>query len=76
MGIINVFLGFLGVIALVGIIAGGFLMMTSGGNAEKSETGRKAATAGVIGLIIIFISYAIAVFVINQLVTATGATPL
>lgn len=73
MTIVRVLLGFLGIIAIIGIIAGGFIMMTSGGNAEKNETGRKAITAGVIGLIIIFTAYAIAAFVISQLITATGA---
>jgi len=71
--IVNVLLGFLGIIAIVGIIAGGFIMMTSGGNAEKQAGGQKAVAAGAIGLVIIFTAYAIAQFVISQLITATGA---
>lgn len=74
MNVVRILLGFLGVIAIIGIIAGGFLMMTAGGNTERNDTGRKAITAGVIGLVIIFTAYAIASFVINQLITATGAT--
>ena len=73
MSIVNLLFGFLGVLAIVGIVFGGFKMMTSGGNAEKTADGQKVVAAGVIGLVIIFLAYAIASFVINQLITATGA---
>lgn len=71
MTIINVILGFLGIVAIIGILYGGFQMMTAGGNSEQSESGKKAAVAGVIGLAIIFISYAIARFVMLTLVNVT-----
>ena len=76
MGVVNVFLGFLGVIAIVIILYGGFVWLTSAGNEEKVGQAKKIITAGIVGLIIIFISYAIAVFVINQLIIATGAEAL
>lgn len=69
--VINILMGFLGIIAVVGILYGGFRMMTAGGNEEQSAGGRKAIVAGVIGLIIIFAAYAIASFVIQQLANAT-----
>jgi len=75
MGIINVALGFLGVVAIVIILYGGFIWLTSAGNEEKVGQAKKIITAGIIGLVIIFIAYAIATFVINELVTATGADP-
>jgi hypothetical protein len=74
MTIVKYLFGFLGIIAIIGILYGGFIMMTSGGNQEKSAGGQKAVSAGAIGLVIIFVAYAIATFVINQLITATGAT--
>ena len=74
MGIINVFLGFLGVIAIVIILYGGFVWLTSAGNEEKVGKEKKIIRAGIIGLIIIFISYAIPTFVITELMGATGAT--
>lgn len=74
MTIVSVLLGFLGIIAITGIVFGGFLMMTSGGNEEKNAGGKKAITAGIIGLVVIFTAYAISIFVITQLITATGAT--
>lgn len=71
--VINVLLGFLGIIAVVIILIGGFKWMTAGGNEDKVAEARKLIMAGVIGLIIVLASYAIAMFVIDQLLTATGA---
>ena len=73
MAIINVLLGFLGIIAIVIILYGGFVWLTSAGNEEKVGQAKKIISAGIIGLVIIFVSYAIASFVITQLITATGA---
>ncbi len=73
MNVVNVLLGFLGIIAIIIILWGGFRWLTSAGNEEKVGEAKKIITAGIIGLIIIFISYALAAFVINQLITATGA---
>jgi hypothetical protein len=69
--IINVALSFVGVIVLVIILYGGFLWMTAGGNEEKVGEAKKWIYGGIIGLVIILCSYAIAQFVINSLVTAT-----
>ena len=73
MRIINVLLSFLGIIAIVIMLWGGFVWLTSGGSEEKVGQAKKIITAGIIGLVIIFISYAIATFVIGQLILATGA---
>ena len=70
--IINVALGFLGVIAVGIILLGGFKWMTAGGNEEKTGEAKKLLGAGVIGLIIILMSWAIATYVINMLNNATS----
>ena len=70
--IINISLGFLGVIAVGIILLGGFKWMTAGGNEEKTEEAKKLLGAGVIGLIIILMSWAIASYVINSLSNATN----
>lgn len=75
MSIVSLLLGFLGIIAIIIILYGGFVWLTSAGNEEKVGQAKKIITAGVIGLVIIFIAYALATFVISQLITATGATP-
>ncbi len=71
--IINVALGLLGIVAVVIIVAGGFIWMTSGGNDEKVDKAKNMIFMGIIGLAIILSAYAIATFVIAQLTRATGA---
>ena len=73
MSIIRVLLGFLGIIAIIIMLYGGFVWMTAGGNEEKVSQAKKVISAGIIGLVIIFVSFAIAEFVISNLITATGA---
>lgn len=73
MAVIRVLLGFLGIIAIVIILYGGFVWLTSAGNEEKVGQAKKIISAGIIGLIIIFVSYALATFVVTQIMEATGA---
>ncbi len=72
-GIINIALGFLGIVAVVIIILGGFKWMTAGGNEDKVSESKKLITAGIIGMVIVLAAWGIATFVINQLYNATGA---
>lgn len=71
--VIRVILGFLGIIAVVIIIIGGFKWMTSGGSDDKAKDARDMIVAGVIGLIIILAAFGVASFVINQVFNVTGA---
>jgi len=70
--IINMALGFLGVLAVGIVLLGGFKWMTAGGNEEKTGEAKKLLGAGVIGLVIILSSWAIANFIINSLNTAVN----
>lgn len=72
--IVNVAMGFLGLIAVVIILLGGFKWMTAGGNEEKVSEAKKLLGQGVIGLLIVLAAWGIATFVIDQLINATGAT--
>jgi hypothetical protein len=72
--IIRIFLGFLGIVALGLIIYAGFLWMTSEGNAEKVDKAKKILTGAIIGLLIILSAFAIASFIISQLLDATQGT--
>jgi Zn-dependent protease with chaperone function len=69
--IINVILGFLGIIAVVIILLGGFKWMTAGGNDDKIGEAKGLLTAGVIGLVIILASWGLAKFIVNLLYNAT-----
>lgn len=68
--IIRAFIGILGLVALVIVLYGGFLWMTSGGDEEKIAKGKKVLGNGVIGLVIILLSVGIVQFVISRLTSA------
>ena len=70
--IINIALGFLGVIAVGIILLGGFKWMTAAGNEDKTTEAKQLLGAGVIGLIIILSAWALATFVIGQIYGATN----
>lgn len=70
--VINVILGFLGVLAIVIVLIGGFKWMTSGGSEEKIGEARQMIIAGIIGLAIVLAAYAIAQFVVVNLIEATN----
>ncbi len=72
--VVNIVLGFLGVIAVLIILLGGFKWMTAAGNEDKVSEAKKLIGAGVIGLVIILMAFGIAQFVIASLYNATGAT--
>ncbi|MDO8425855.1 MAG: pilin [bacterium] len=73
--IINVAMGLLGIVAVVIILAGGFMWMTAAGAEEKVTKAKKLIFSGIIGLAIILSAFAIAKFVVNSLVDATSNTP-
>lgn len=64
--IVNFFLTFLGLIAVVMIIYGGFLYVSAAGNQEKIESAKKIIMYAVIGIIVILLSFAI----VNTILTA------
>jgi len=65
--IINIILGFLGIIFIGLTIFAGFQYMTAGGNEEKTKKATGLLTNAVIGLLIILMAWAITRFTIRQL---------
>lgn len=72
--VINIFLGFLGIIAVLLILFGGFKWMTAAGDEGAIDEAKKLIAAGVIGLVIILAAFGISQFVISAIYDATGAT--
>jgi len=70
--LIRVFLGFLGIIAVVMVLLGGFKWMTASGNDEKVQDAKKLLVAGIVGLAIILSAYAITTFVISSIIDASA----
>ncbi len=70
--IINIVLGFVGIVLLVLLIYAGYLWMTSGGEADKVEQAKRIIRNAIIGLIIVVSSFAITTFILQQLTGAIG----
>ena len=62
--------------AVIIILFAGFKWMTAGGNEENITSAKQMLIAGVIGLVIILSSYALATFIINQIVASTTGTAI
>ncbi len=63
--IINYFLGFAGLAAVIAVIYGGFLWIFSGGEEENITKGRKIVIWAGAGIILILLSFAIVRFFVN-----------
>ena len=72
--VINVGLGFLGLIAVVIIIIGGFKWVTAGGDSDKVTKARKYIYQGLIGLVVVLAAYAIATFALSSALDAMNAS--
>jgi TRAP-type C4-dicarboxylate transport system permease small subunit len=70
--LINIFIGILGIIAVIIVLIGGFTWMTAAGEQGKIDSAKGMLKSGVIGLAIILSAYAITNFVITQLTDATN----
>ena len=70
--IINIALGFLGIIAVIIVMYGGFKWMTAAGNEDKVGESRQMIIQGIIGLVVVFAAWAIASFVVSNLQSATN----
>ncbi len=66
--IINVALGFIGIVLLVILLLAGFNWMTAGGDMEKVKKAQGQIKNAIIGLIIIVAAFAISNFVLSSLV--------
>ena len=72
--LIRTLMSFLGVIAVVFVLYGGFSYMMAAGDPAKVNRAKGIITNAVIGLVIVIASFAITSFIIGALLDATGAT--
>ena len=65
--VINGVLGVVGSLALLMFIYGGFMWMLSAGNEKMVEKGKNTLMWAAAGLVVIFMSYTLVKFIIDQL---------
>ncbi|MFA5133189.1 MAG: hypothetical protein WC459_00035 [Patescibacteria group bacterium] len=70
--IIEVFLGLLGMIAVVLIIYAGWLWMSAAGDSQKIASAKKTLINAIIGLAIILSAFGITQFIVSGLIRATS----
>ena len=70
--VIQIALGFLGIIAVLLIIYAGFLYMTSEGRADQTDQAKQILKNATIGLVIILASFGIASWIMSLLLSSTG----
>lgn len=69
--ILNFLLGFLGFLAVIMIIYGGFRYMTAGGEEQGLESAKKIILYAIVGIIVILLSFAIVNTVLKGAATGT-----
>lgn len=69
--IINIILGFLGIVLLLLVLYAGFLWMTAGGDDGQVKKARQYISNAIVGLIIVVAAFAISNFVLGSLVNVT-----
>ena len=70
--VIRLMLLFAGAIAVVFVIIGGYQYLTSAGNEETAEKGRKTLTNAIIGVVIIILAYVIINVIVNLVSSSNG----
>ncbi len=65
--IINLVLTFLGLVAVVIVLIGGFKWMTAGGSEEKIGAAKKLLVGGLVGLVIVLLAWGISTWVITTI---------
>lgn len=65
--LVRAFLSFIAFVAMVYFIYGGFLFLTSAGNAEKVEKGKNTLVYGILGIVLTYTSWQILRFVLESI---------
>ena len=73
--IVRTILSFLGIIAFGIVFYAGFLWMTARGNEDQVVRAKAIMRNGLIGLVIILVSYSLTQFILSRLLSATSNAP-
>ena len=73
--IFNTILLVAGSIAVLFLIIGGFRYITSRGNEEATEAAKKTMTSAIVGIIVIFMSFATVYIISRFLITGQTGVP-
>lgn len=68
--LVGALIGLLGIVFVVLLVYGGFTWMTAQGSEDKIKKAKGIITSAVIGLVVVFASYAIATAVVGALSTS------
>lgn len=74
LNIVQLVLGLMTLIAVVLVIYGGFVWLTSAGNEDNIEKAKRIISAAVVGLIIILLAWAVVIFVTRTTANVTSNT--
>lgn len=66
-GVIHLLLLFTGSLAVLFVIIGGYFYITSGGNEQQAEKGKRTLINAVIGIVVILMSNAIVMVITNTI---------
>ena len=72
LAIIRLMLMIAGMIAVVFVIVGGYMYVTSAGNSEQAEKGKNTLVNAIIGIIVIVLSYVIINVIVNFVSSGAG----
>jgi type IV secretory pathway VirB2 component (pilin) len=72
--IINIILGFLGLLTVCFLLYAGFVWMTAAGDSGKTEKAMGIIKTCIIGLVIIFAAWSISYFVITKIDESSGGS--
>jgi hypothetical protein len=73
--VIRYILGTIAIVATLMFVWGGFMMLTSGGNAERIKRAKETLAWASIGIVVIMLSWGIIRFVLQGLINSTNTSP-
>ncbi len=69
--VVSIIIAFVGVIGVLYFVYGAFMLMMSGGNAQKAETGKQAMVQALIGVALVLVAFTV-VNTVTSLVGGSG----